>query len=172
MKFCLAGAAPVGEETGLADIRHVADDPPEDSPEPGTVEPGTSHHVSGFQDLLPTLAELTGASVPADIDGLSFAPTLLGRTGEQATHEHLYWEFTEQGGKRALLEGSRWKLVQRNVSKEEPHLPELYDLETDPGETRNLAEQHPERVRAMVLAMDGEHVAAPVAPLFPSERQR
>ena len=42
MKFCLAGAAPVGEETGLADIRRTAENPPDDRPTPGSVTPRDS----------------------------------------------------------------------------------------------------------------------------------
>ena len=38
MKFCLPGAAPVGEETGLVDIKDIAEHPPDDAPPPGRVE--------------------------------------------------------------------------------------------------------------------------------------
>ncbi len=38
MKFCLPGAAPVGEQSGLGDIKAVAADPPQDAPAPGAVE--------------------------------------------------------------------------------------------------------------------------------------
>ena len=49
---------------------------------PGHIKAGTtSDFVGGFQDVMPTLAELAGAAadVPKDIDGLSIAPTLLGQ---------------------------------------------------------------------------------------------
>src|SRR5439155_355868 len=51
---------------------------------PGKVAPGVSHLVGGFQDIMPTLAALAGASdaVPKDIDGLSVAPTRLGERGD------------------------------------------------------------------------------------------
>lgn len=61
MKFCLAGAAPVGEETGLVDIRRVADDPPQDLPEPGAVEP---------RDIRPGYVD----HVFAIVDASKFAP--------------------------------------------------------------------------------------------------
>ncbi|MGH7959574.1 MAG: arylsulfatase, partial [Opitutaceae bacterium] len=49
----------------------------------GQIKPGaTSERVTGFEDWLPTILELVGAreSTPPGIDGISFAPTLLGRT--------------------------------------------------------------------------------------------
>ena len=50
---------------------------------PGQVQAGaTSDHVSAFWDLMPTLADVTGATAPDAIDGISFLPTLLG-TGTQ-----------------------------------------------------------------------------------------
>ncbi|MFQ5811206.1 MAG: arylsulfatase, partial [Armatimonadota bacterium] len=60
---------------------------------PGKIEAGAvSEHVSAFWDVLPTFAELAGGEPPADIDGISMAPTLLGRSDEQKQHEYLYWE--------------------------------------------------------------------------------
>jgi arylsulfatase A-like enzyme len=50
---------------------------------PGRIAPGASHdRVTGFEDWLPTLLSLIGAetTIPAGLDGISFAPTLLGGT--------------------------------------------------------------------------------------------
>ena len=50
---------------------------------PGHIEPGsTNDHLFYHPDILPTLVELTGATPPQRIDGLSILPTLLG---EKAT---------------------------------------------------------------------------------------
>ena len=53
---------------------------------PGHIKPGsTTHLLSAFWDISPTLREVAGAEVQADTDGISFMPTLLG-TGEQKQH--------------------------------------------------------------------------------------
>jgi len=105
-----------------------------------------SHLVSAFWDILPTLSELAGADTPEDIDGISFARTLLGKR-KQAKHEYLYWEFSAYGGQQAVRMG-KWKGIRQNMLKRKPlranaHITELYNLEKDPGETTNLAEKHP-----------------------------
>ncbi len=71
-------------------------------------------------------------------NGISFVPTLLGRESEQGKHEYLYWEFTEQGGKQALLKDN-WKLVY--FIKNEQY--ELYDLRKDKEEKINLINDNP-----------------------------
>ena len=118
----------------------------------GTVKPGSvSDHIGAFCDILPTYTDLAGAAsaeYPDNIDGLSFLPTLLGKTGEQKQHPYLYWEFYEQGGKMATRYG-KWKGVQLNVNQTfgRPDAPiEVYDLENDLGETKNVAAAHPEIV--------------------------
>jgi len=136
---------------------------------PGRIEAGTTtDHISGFQDVLPTLAELAGVEPPPGIDGISMAPTLLGKPGEQEQHDYLYWEFTERGGKRALRQGA-WKIVQLKVSTPKPADPELYNLSEDAGETKNVADQHPDVVRRLVALMDQAHRPSRSYPLFATE---
>jgi arylsulfatase A-like enzyme len=123
---------------------------------PGAIQPGTvSETISAHWDMLPTFCELAGARVPDQLDGLSLAPTLLGR-GRQAEHEYLYWEFYEQGGKRAARFG-KWKGVQRDL-RDHPDSPiELYDLSTDPGETQDLAERNPDQIERTRQIFTGAH---------------
>ena len=110
---------------------------------PGTITEGsTTDHISAFWDVFPTLAEISDQSTPDNIDGLSFLPTLLGEKG-QANHEYLYWEFHEKKGRQAVRKG-KWKGVRYDVSISPDSPIELYDLSADPGESRNLAQKHPE----------------------------
>jgi len=73
-----------------------------------------SGHVSGFQDFMPTAADIAGAKVEAACDGISFVPALLGKDGGQQQHPHLFWNFNEQGGKRSVLQWP-WKLIHLNT---------------------------------------------------------
>ena len=61
-----------------------------------------SDHISAHWDMLPTFCELAGIEVPEATDGISMVPTLLGQPEQQRPHDYLYWEFYEQGGKRAV----------------------------------------------------------------------
>jgi arylsulfatase A-like enzyme len=122
---------------------------------PGRIRAGAvSSHACFFGDVLPTLAELAGATqhVPANVDGLSMVPELLGRQAAgrgQKAHEYLYWEWHRYNwGKRQFVPGGlmqavragRWKLVRHRSDK--PW--ELYDLSKDLGEKTDLAGGRPE----------------------------
>ena len=123
---------------------------------PGVIEPGReSDHVSAFEDIMPTLAELAGVECPKT-DGISMVPTLLDQ-GEQPKHEHLFWEFYEGGGKKAVLKG-KWKGVRLNTFRDPDGPIELYDMTADISEQKNLASEHPEIVADMARIMKEEHV--------------
>ena len=120
---------------------------------PGTIaENSTSHHISAHWDLLPTCAELAGASIPEDIDGISYLPTLLGKDQKQI-HPYLYWEFFERGGKQAIRK-ENWKGVRLNVGRARRGPLELYDLDEDPGEAHDLAGRHPEIASKLSALME------------------
>lgn len=122
---------------------------------PGKVQAGsTSDHISAFYDVMPTICDLLGIPVPADADGKSFLPTLLGQ--EQEEHDYLFWEFPEYGGQQAVRMG-KWKAVRQNIVKEENLEIELYDLSIDPKEQHNVAEANPELVKKMEEIMKKEH---------------
>ena len=108
---------------------------------PGTIAPGqVSKHVGYFGDVFATLADLAGSPPPAELDSISFAPALLGQPEKQAKHEFLYWEFHEGGTKQAALLGANWKAVRLSPTAKLA----LYDLTTDPAESRDVAEDRPE----------------------------
>jgi len=131
---------------------------------PGKVKEGSkSDHISAFWDILPTFAEITGAEVTSETDGISFLPELLGK--KQKQHEYLYWEFHEQGGKAAVRMGN-WKAVKLNIDKPDKTVTELYDLSKDLGETNNVADANPEIVKKMEELMKQAHKPSEVFPFI------
>lgn len=106
---------------------------------PGTVAAGrVVDEPLALWDLLPTFLELAGLEPPKGIDGLSFAPLLRGgKPPEHDAASPLYWEsFAGFRGQAVRL--GRWKLL-RLALKTADDRTLLFDLETDPGETTNLA---------------------------------
>jgi arylsulfatase len=130
----------------------------------GTVAPGqTTDHISAFWDVLPTLCELAGAEPPNLVDGLSLVPVITGR-GNQPQHDYLFWEFPSYGGQQAVRMG-RWKAVRKDIFKGNGQL-ELYDLETDPAESRNVASEHPEMVEKMERILAEGRTDSELFPIF------
>ncbi len=138
---------------------------------PGQIKPGSSSdRVTGFEDWLPTLLELTGAksSVPAGTDGISFAPTLLGHA--QPPRPFLYRESPGYGGQQCVRVGD-WKAIRtrlnppRNARDQTPGRIELYNLANDPGETMDVASQEPVVVKKLAALLDQQHVKSPLWPI-------
>ncbi len=136
---------------------------------PGHVAAGAvSGHVLAFWDFVPTCCELTGAQAPEGIDGISIVPALLGQARRQGRHEFLYWEFHEQGKKQAVRMGG-WKGVRLDVAKNPDGPIELYNLKDDMGETKNVADRHPEVVAKIEECMKAAHTPSEHWPL-PAEQ--
>ena len=129
---------------------------------PGHVKAvSTNGFVGAFYDVLPTLCNLTGTKPPANIDGISFAPTLLGQKGQQ-NHPYLYWEFMERGFSRAVRSGS-WKAVSLEPKQGQEEF-FLFDLSKDLGEQTNVAAQHPDVVAKMRKYMTEAHTNSELFP--------
>jgi arylsulfatase A-like enzyme len=104
----------------------------------GTIPSGrVSDHPWAHWDMLPTLTDIAGAKAREGLDGISMARVLRGQS--QPTHPFFYWEFHERGFQQAVRMG-QWKAVR--LKKDGPL--ELYDLDRDRGEMRNVAAAHPE----------------------------
>lgn len=136
----------------------------------GKVKPGTTSDLATyFPDWMPTLLDLTGDAdaVPKDVDGISFAPTLLGNADRQKEHEFLYWEFPAYGGQQAVRAGE-WKAVRQDLSKlrpgEKPKT-ELYNLALDVAESKDVAAEHPEVVARLEKIMVEQHEPSEMFPL-------
>lgn len=115
-------------------------------PAGGLRPPGNMGELTCCQDLLPTLIELCGLSVPPDthFDGTSLAGLLRG-TADRLPDRMLVVQFSRMDhpepikGDAAVLWG-RWRLVKNT---------DLYDLRIDPGQKQDVAAAHPEVVRRM-----------------------
>ncbi len=97
-------------------------------------------------DLMPTVLEVAGASYPDKYEGRSIHP-MAGQSlvptfkKDQTFQRTLFWE---HNGHRAVLDG-KWKLVSTKWNGNW----NLYNLQQDRSETRDLADQFPERVGRM-----------------------
>lgn len=120
-----------------------------------------SHQPGHIIDIMATCLDAAGATYPKTyqgreilpLEGRSLLPVLQGRQREP--HPALYWEHE---GNRAMRQGT-WKLVSRH-----PGEWELFDLETDRTELKNLAADEPARVKAMALAWDAWAARVGVVP--------
>ncbi len=109
---------------------------------PGKIQPGTTSVRAWQVDFMETFAEIAGAETPK-ADGSSMIPILMNY--KKKTTRFFYWEFPEKGGQVAVLSG-RWKGVKTNMKKDPASEWEIYDIETDIGEKKNIAAYHPELI--------------------------
>ena len=114
-----------------------------------------------FWDILPTVAELAGAKIPAECktDGLSLVPYLKGGTAPQ--REYFYWELHEARRPLRAVRFGDWKAVQNGPQA----ALELYDLAADPSEKTNLARQKAGIVAKAAELMEAAHADDPNWPL-------
>lgn len=125
---------------------------------PGVIKPGSiSNHISAFYDVMPTLAEITGAEIPENACGISFFPTFKGRKQQQ--HEYLYWEFPGSGGQMAVRIGNL-KALRKNMHKGNLKW-ELYDLDNDPAELTDIASTNQEIITKVEDIVRKEHTISP-----------
>lgn len=115
-----------------------------------------------FADIVPTFAELAGAKAPDKLDGVSFAKPLRGMRIAWPGARTLYWEFHEGGFSQAVLMDGRWKAIRLK----RPDAPiAVYDLETDVGETKDIAAERPEFVERARGLFTSERTDSPDWPI-------
>ncbi len=105
------------------------------------IQAGETDHPSTFYDLMPTFAEVAKTKIPTQTDGISFLPELLGK--EQTKHDFLYWEIHNNANANGFRQATRmgkWKAIRYGDS----YKTELYDLEKDQFEHKDIAAEHPE----------------------------
>ena len=101
-------------------------------------------------------------AIPPAIDGISFAPTLLGQA--QEPRPFLYREFPGYGGQQSIRVGD-WKGVRQGLEKPGPLRLALYDLKGDVGESRDVAAAHPDVVARLEALLSREHQPSAAFPI-------
>lgn len=113
---------------------------------PGKIPAGTTTDaITTMMDVMPTVAKLAGAKMPADrkIDGVDIWPVLAGTPNAPAPRDSFYY-----------FSGANLEAVRRGPWKLHLKTKELYQLETDIGEQRNVSAANP-KVVADLLAFAG-----------------
>ncbi|MEZ6070996.1 MAG: sulfatase [Pirellulales bacterium] len=134
---------------------------------PGTIDPGVVHELGSTLDILPTAAALAGIPLPDDLvlDGVDLSPVLLG-SGASPRQTMFYY----RGTKLYAVRHGAFKahfVTQPEYGPggaEEHDPPLLYQLEHDPGERYDVAENFPEVIDAIASLVREHRQGLAVAP--------
>jgi arylsulfatase A-like enzyme len=129
---------------------------------PGKIPAGkTSNEIIAFEDMLPTFAQLSGQSLPDNIDGISVIDAFLGNI-QKEKHEYLYWDYGHCRDRydQAVRLGN-WKGIRLGKQGKI----QLYNLENDIAEEKDLADFYPEIVGKMDEIMQNAVVPNPFYPI-------
>ena len=135
---------------------------------PGIAADKRSDAMCYLFDVMPTLGKLCGVTAPKDSQGSEFSAVLKDPTKPARP----FLMFGYKSFQKALNDG-RWKLIRY------PHVDrtQLFDLQADPDETKDLAAQpeHAERIKAMLAKLgtemkaDGDNDPLTAAKIVPAE---
>lgn len=120
---------------------------------PGRVAPGVHEGFAQLEDLMPTLADLLGVKPAAPLSGVSLRPVLEGDPTpvRDCAYGAATWPHCNvAAGRRESLRTVQW-LYTRYPDRAER---ELFDLEADPAETRNVAAERPRLVAEFDARLD------------------
>jgi arylsulfatase A len=133
------------------------------------IKPGTtSGHLSAFWDFLPTCAEIVNAKNPENIDGISYLPTLLGKTTKQIKHEYLYWERDQSIG---IRKGDMKAVIKYDNDVQTPSV-KIYNLAADPFEKNDLTSSKPELKAELLNIAKTARVESELFPLFKKKSKK
>jgi iduronate 2-sulfatase len=141
---------------------------------PGTGTPGSApQQLAETVDVYPTLIELAALDLPETmqpLDGADLSPVL--RDPSMQVRPYAYHSFNRPSRIGQALRTARYRLIRWTHEATGERAYELYDMEADPGETKNMAEALPE-VRARLEAMlDAQPTPVPVRLKAEREAQR
>ncbi len=132
--------------------------------QPGTIKPGVVTDIGSTLDLLPTFCNLAGAKTPADrvLDGYDLTSVLQGK-GQSPRQTMFYW----RGSKLFAVRHGSFKahfITQSEYGGAQPAVhetPELYNLDQDPSERFDVAQQHPEVIAEIRRIAEAHKQAIP-----------
>lgn len=119
---------------------------------PGVIPAGTTNEeLATTMDLYVTLGKLAGAEIPTDriIDSKDIFDLLVNKPGAETPHEAFYYY---HGPQLQAVRSGPWKLylpLENNIRLNRPQAEMLYNVVTDPGETTDLADQHPDIIKQL-----------------------
>jgi len=130
---------------------------------PGAIKPGTTEEKFSQIDLYASFASLFNVNLSADDapDSFSIPATLTGKSKKGAGRDHIVQQ--SLGNVLSVIQGD-WKYispskgpkVSKNTNTElgNDPAPQLYNLKRDPGETKNIAGEHPDKVKELAALLD------------------
>ena len=127
---------------------------------PGRIPAGAvCTEIATAMDFYPTFAALADVPIPQDrtIDGKDIGPLMFDEEGAASPHDAFFYYYMND---LEAVRCGKWKLhVRKHARAGDPdsrdeEVNELYDLESDIGETRNLFDSHPEIVRELSAKLD------------------
>lgn len=137
----------------------------------GEIKPGSvSDQLTSLTDIMMTCAAIVGTALPnnAAEDGYDILPVLPGTQGDKPVRRYMIqqtishamsirdgnWKYLDHKGSGGN-DYSQARLMPYVIKDTDPEAPgQLYDLTNDPGETTNLYNKHPERVKAMKAKLE------------------
>jgi len=115
---------------------------------PSQVQPGSlTHAPSYFPDWFPTICSAAQITPPQHLDGTDLTAALLGKEFKRT--KPMLWEFHGYRGQLALIDYP-WKIILQNAKTKKPGKWQLYNIENDPSESKDLANQKPNILEKMV----------------------
>ena len=131
---------------------------------PRKLKPQTSDLTTDLTDLMPTLLDLLGRPIPAQVQGISLVPFLTGQRDPAEGRSYAFSERVQaspQGTRKLgsgttgsfMIRGQGWKFIRYDYGPDKQY---LYHLTDDPGETRNLASdpKYAAKVKELAAELD------------------
>ncbi|MDA1008901.1 MAG: SUMF1/EgtB/PvdO family nonheme iron enzyme [Planctomycetota bacterium] len=130
---------------------------------PGMITPASLCDAPvALYDLMPTCIEVAGGIAPQGIEGRSLVPFFV-QPSSASSREFLYWEFPSAGGQQAVRMG-RYKAIRRGLARGNLQIA-LYDLVSDPAESKDVSHAHVDVVNRAREIMAMQHTRSESFPL-------